>query len=102
MNKQQGLQLNQESTQMRLCRFRDRHGFSLQTVKANISHQLQAAALTAAQGEGEACYSHLSKKLAGFFTCQESSGLSISAALSPFLQAEPRRRQFPSDPGSDM
>lgn len=88
MNKKQGLpalvlpQLNQESTQMRLCRFRDRHECSLQTVKATISHQLQVAALTTVQGEGEACYSHLSKNLAGF-TCHESSGLSITAA--PFL-----------------
>lgn len=63
---------------MRLCGFRDRHEFSLQTVKVTVSHQLQVAALTTAQGEGEACYSHLSKKLAGF-TCQESSSLSITA-----------------------
>lgn len=65
MNKEQGLpalvlqQQNQESTQMRLSRFRDKHEFSLQTVKATISHQLQVAALTTAQGEGEACYSDL-------------------------------------------
>lgn len=50
-------QLNQESTRMRSHNFRDRHEFTLQTTKVTISHQLYVAALTTAQGEGEACYS---------------------------------------------
>lgn len=60
-------QLNQESTWMRPCRFRDAHEFSLRTAEITVSHQLLVAAVTAALGgRGSARLSHFSKKLVGF------------------------------------